>query len=66
MTRKVMGPQGTEVCNSTMGGGGKRDQHNYELHDFSPKLNIIAVTKSRTMTRAVHVVRIGDEIYTGI
>jgi len=62
MTRKILGPQGTEGCKSIVG----RKQHNYELHGFFSKINIILVTKSRTMTPVVHVARNGEEFHIEI
>jgi hypothetical protein len=53
--RRVFGPEREEVT----GEWGKI--HNEELHDLYSLLNIVRVVKSRRMSLAWHVVRLGGE-----
>jgi hypothetical protein len=52
--RKIFGPKREED-------GSWRKLHNDELHSLYSSLNIVRVSKSRTMRWAGHVARMGDE-----
>jgi hypothetical protein len=51
--RRIFGPKGDEMT------GGWRKLHNEELHNLYPSPSIIRMIKSRRMTLAGHVTRMG-------
>jgi hypothetical protein len=52
---RTFGPKGDEVTR------GWRQLHNEELHDLCCSLSIIGIIKSRRMTWAEHVLRMGEK-----
>ena len=55
LLRRIFGPRRDEVT------GAWRRMHNEELNDFYSSPNIVRVVKSRRMSWAGHVARMGEE-----